>query len=167
LYYQAADGIDLFMGDMDFHPNEVEAGKMLSVGTSQLEASARQLVASSQDASLSQACCLAAELILKAVLLENGMTEPEIISLGHNIPKLCAAVAKRLSGPNDAEFFSVAGNMPKYVAVRYSPPTLTIKESQELYRRTLFICAESLRRTRHDQLYYKMVADPTVPARSW
>jgi hypothetical protein len=167
LYYQAADGIDLFMSHLDFHPRSPESARMLAVGTDQLEASARQLVACSQDASLSQACCLAVETVLKAVLLEKSTATPNLKGIGHNTMKLCAAVASVVAGPNDKDFAAVAASIPKYVDVRYNPPQLTTNEAQDLYRRTLFLCAEALRRTRHDQLYYKIAADPQVPARDW
>jgi hypothetical protein len=167
MYFQAADGVDLFLGVIDLHPKQAEAEKMLSVGTDQLAGSARQLVACANDSSLSQATCLAVEMVLKAVLHENGVSLERLKQIGHKIPDLCAEVAGRLSGPNDQEFAAVANTMPSYVTVRYRPPALDMNEAQDIYRRALFLCAEGLRRTRSDQIYYKMIADSTIPSREW
>lgn len=167
LYFQAADGIDLFLSDLDFHPTNPDAAKMLAVGTNQLEASARQLVAGASDASLSQACCLSCEMVLKAVLREQGVTEARLRALSHRIENLAAEVAKVMPNANDPELLAIASSMPSYVSVRYDPPELSVQEAHDLYRRALFVCAEALRRTRHDQLYYKIMDDPSVPPRVW
>ena len=167
LYYQAADAIDLFHSEMDFHPQEPEAAKMLSVGFSQLQASARQMIGSSTDGSLEQAMALAAELVVKAVLREKGVPLARLQALGHSVPKLVAELATLLPGPLDAELAQVAATLPPYVASRYSPSDLGPAEAQDVYRRALFVCGEALRRTRHDQLYSKLVADPGVPPRKW
>lgn len=167
LYFQAADGIDLFLSDLDFHPTNAEAAKMLAVGTNQLEASARQLVAGASDASLSQACCLSCEMVLKAVLRERGVAEARVRNLSHRIQDLAAELVSVLPSPNDQEFLAVASSMPSYVSVRYDPPDHSVQDAHDLYRRALFVCAEALRRTRHDQIYYKMIDDPAIPPRVW
>lgn len=168
LYYQAADGIDLFMASMDFHPKNSEAAQMLSVGKDQLQASARQLVACDAEMALPQGCCLSAEMICKAVLLENGVPVERLKNeFGHKLPALFSELVRLLSGPNDKDVLHVAGKMPRYTDVRFKPPSLNMREKQGLYSKTMFLCAETLRRTRHDQLYYKVLSDPSVPARGW
>lgn len=167
LSYQAADGCDLFMGHVDLEP-QPEAAKMLSVGTAQLETSARRLVASTSDPSLPQAMCLACETIVKAVLHERGVSLQRLKDdLGHNLTKLCSELVKILPGPNDADLAAVAASMPNYVAMRYGPPSMNANQEHDIYRRAMFICAEALRRTRHDNIYHKMAADPTMPKRQW
>jgi hypothetical protein len=167
MYYQAADCIDLFAGSENFHPTVPAARGILSVGFSHLEAIARQLVAGRVDASTSHAVCAAVETISKAVLTEQGQKDKQLRDLGHNIGKICKAITKEFAGPNDSEYLMVADTMPELVKSRHHPTALNMMETQNLYRKALFLSAEALRRTGHDPLYYKVDRDSTIPRRKW
>lgn len=165
---QAADGIDLFMAGMSFHPKAEEAVKMLAVGCDTLSGFARGLVACAQDASLAQACCLAVESVLKAVLVAQGIAPTTLKKqFGHDIAALADELIERAPGQNDQELRVVAQSMPRYSDVRYRPPWTTISEAQDLYRRALFLCAEALRRTQGAGLYYHVREEPMAPRRQW
>ena len=110
---------------------------------------------------------MACELVGKSVLLKEGATQQEVKAIGHDLVELASAVTDRLSSPLDHQVQMVAETLPKYVAVRYDAPALNMAQAQDVYRRTLFVAADFLRRTNHDQLYWKMIDDSTVPKRDW
>ncbi len=171
LYYQAADGVDLFTSNMNRIDGSTEAGRMIAVGYSELEASARQLIAGTHSsASLAHSMCVMVETISKGVLVAAGASENEVIKLNHRIPDICATLAKRRPGPNDAEYLKVAAMMPALVASRYKPEKLSGRDALDLYRKALFLSAEALRRTSvglTKLMYRQFVEDPTVPPRIW
>ena len=144
---------------------------MIAVGYSELEASARQLIAGTpSDASLAHSMCVMVETISKGVLVSAGVPHGDLLSLSHRIPDICAALAAQLHGPNDAEYLKVAGMMPALVASRYQPARLNGAEALDLYRKALFLSAEALRRTSiglTNLMYRHLTDDATVPARIW
>jgi len=167
LTFQGFDGVDLFMAQVNYHSKIKAVENMLATAVIQLTASARQLVAGEIDLSIPQGLAMACELVGKSVLLKEGATQKEIKALGHDLTELAKAVADRLSSPVDDQVQMVAETLPKYVAVRYDAPALNMAQAQDVYRRTLFVVADFLRRTNHDQLYWKIIDDKTVPKRNW
>jgi hypothetical protein len=168
LHFQATDAIDLFLADMDFHSQIVRARNMLTTGMHQLGASARQLVAGEIDASLPQGMCLAVELIGKAVAIDAAQGHiDERSTFGHNLPCLFDHICNVLSGPNNTEVEMALRHIPRYEDVRYDAPTMAFRDAQNVYRAALFLCAEAMRRTRQDQLYWKLLEDDQMPKRVW
>lgn len=170
MMYQAADGIDLFMARINFKPPQPEAALFMHRGALLLEGDARELVEGIADPSLAHTATLAAELILKAVLHSRGVALDKLKSMkefGHDLPKLCAELAKQFPNSRDSELAGVAASMPNNIDARYKLSSQTYAEGQDVFRRALFICAEALRRTNHDEIYGKMAADPSVPRRYW
>ena len=167
LTFQGFDGVDLFMAQVNYHSTVTAVENMLATAINQLTASARQLVAGEIDLSIPQGLAMACELAGKSVLLKEGGTQNELKAIGHDLSKLAAAVASKISSPIDTEVQKVTASLPKYVSVRYDAPAMNMVEAQDIYRRTLFVIADFLRRTNHDQLYWKMIEDNTVPQRNW
>lgn len=165
--FQGFDGIDIFMAQVNYHSHAEVIENMLVTAINQLTASARQLVAGEIDLSIPQGLAMACELVGKSVLLKEGYTQSDVKSIGHDLQRLADAVTEKLPSPLDAEVQMVAASLPKYVSVRYDAPALNMTQAQDIYRRALFLIADFLRRTNHDQLYWKMVGDDTVPKRDW
>lgn len=170
LYWQAFDAIDLFMALMNFHPTDVAAQNMMETAVNQMTASARQLVACEFDSSLPQGMALSCELAGKAVLLRCGADATKLRTIGHDIPKLIdeiRATGRLPSSPVEAQVSRVAAEMPKYVSVRYSSPTMSMLGAQDLFRKSMFLIADLLRQTNHDQGYWRKLSDGDMPERSF
>lgn len=171
LTYQAADAFDLFTCNLSHIDCGPEASKMIGVGYSELEASARQLISgTSSSHSLAHAACVAVETIAKGVLSAAGSAEIDLRKLKHNLQGICTALAELVPSTNDYEFLTVASTMPDLVASRYTPKTLNGAEMLDLYRRALFLCAEAMRRTDKglaSLLYRQIAEDQMVPKRRW
>jgi hypothetical protein len=167
LQWQACDGVDLFTALVNFHPSEERAKNMMTTAVNQLTASSRQLIASELDASLPQGMAMSVELAGKAILLSMGVTEKELRELGHDLPALAASIAAKVSSPCDATVADVVSELPKYVEVRYDAPILTIVEAHRIFAHSMFVVADFIRRTNHDQLYWKCMTDSKVPVRTF
>ena len=167
LQWQACDGVDLFMSHVNFHPADQSASNMMATAINQMTASARQLVACEVDLSLPQGMAMACELAGKSVLLSTGTGQAALRTIGHDLPNLAREIASKISSPLDSLVLQVAEALPSYVAVRYDAPEIDIADAQDIFRRTLFVVADFLRRTNHYQLYWKMVQDGSVPPRVW
>ena len=167
LKFQGFDGVDLFMAQVNYHSKINAVENMLATAINQLTASARQLVAGEIDLSIPQGLAMACELAGKSVLLKEGATQNELKAIGHDLSKLAAAIGTKVFSPIDNEVQRVAASLPNYVEVRYDAPALNMFQVQDLYRRTLFVIADFIRRTNHDQLYWQLIDDNTVPKRNW
>lgn len=167
LSFQGFDGVDLFMAQVNYHSGIRAVGNMLATAVNQLSASARQLVAGEIDLSIPQGLAMACELVGKSVLLKEGADQKELKAIGHDLASLSQAIAERIPSPLDNQVQLVAASLPKYVEVRYEAPSLNMAQAQDIYRRTLFVAADFLRRTNHDQLYWNVVSDCAVPQRDW
>lgn len=165
LAYQCCDCFDLFQTMMDGSINDAAAMGYASAARDQLQASARQLVAAASDTSLAQACCLAAELAGKAALKERGFMN--LKGLGHDLPAIYGELIKHSPAATDRDVLEVTQLMPKYVQVRYSPPSLSVKGAQALYARALFLCSDALRRDARQSIYFGILSDPEIPQRRW
>lgn len=165
LQWQGLDAIDLFMARMNFHPKSHSARNMMETAINQLTASARQLVACEIDSSIPQGMIMACELAGKAVLLHVGGDEKALKHIGHNIVILHSAIAQHLRSPIDATISDVISTLPNYVEVRYDAPRMNIIDAQNIFRKAMFIIADLMRRTNHDQAYWRAVIDPSIPSR--
>lgn len=165
LHWQGFDAVDLFMARVNFHPSMPAAQNMMETAVNQLTASARQLVAGEIDSSLPQGVVMACELAGKAVLLHTGATLESLKQVGHNLDKLLTEISIKLPSPIDAMTQSVVNSMPAYVAVRYDAPHMSMNDAQDLFRKAMFLVAEFLRRTNHDQGYWRKVTDGSMPDR--
>lgn len=166
MQWQAVDGIDLFMARMNYHPERL-AANMMTTAINQLTASARQLIACEIDSSVPQGMAMATELAGKSILAFLGVPTQQLRQLGHDLPRIFSRLATEAASPIDSEVISVAATLPRYVDVRYDAPSMNILDAQDIYRRTLFVIADALRRINHDQLYWKLVQDSSLPPRSW
>lgn len=167
MQWQACDGVDLFMSHVNYHPQDRAASNMMVTAINQMTASARQLVACEIDLSLPQGMAMACELAGKSVLLSKGASDQKLRNIGHRLPDLAAEIASVLPSPIDSTVQELAKTLPSYVAVRYDAPAISIADAQDIFRRTLFVMADFIRRTNHDQLYWKVMKDTSVPAREW
>jgi hypothetical protein len=167
LQWQACDGVDLFMALVNFHPREERAKNMMTTAVNQLTASSRQLIASEIDASLPQGVAMSVELAGKSVLASIGVAEQELRTLGHDLPALATSIAAKLTSPCDGTIADVIGKLPKYVEVRYDAPVLTIVEAQHIFAYGMFVVADFLRRTNHDQMYWKILDEGEAPDRTF
>lgn len=166
LHWQSLDAIDLFMALMNFHPKSAAARNMMRTAVNQLTASSRQLVACEIDSSIPQGVVMACELAGKAVLLHVGADEKLLRSCGHNLSALVTEVSRRAESPMDMIVAEVVLSLPPYVSARYDAPEMTMLDAQNLFRRAMFVTADLLRRTNHDQVYWRSVIDPSIPSRS-
>jgi len=166
LNWQSIDAIDLFMARMNFHPRPLAAQNMIETAINQLTASARQLVACEIDSSLPQGMVMACELAGKAVLLHAGGNPKLLLKIGHDLSKLFDEISARLTSPIDTTVRAAIDSLPHYVTVRYEAPHMTMIDAQDLFRKAMFIIADFLRRTNHDQIYWKEVANRSMPLRS-
>ena len=165
LNWQAFDAIDLFMSKVNFYPAVSAATNMMETAVNQLTASARQLVACEIDSSLPQGMILACELAGKAVLLHTGATPELLRQVGHNLSRLVDEVSTRLPSPIDETVRRVVNTLPPYVAVRYESPHMTMIDAQDIFRKAMFVVADFLRRTNHDQGYWTKVNEGSMPTR--
>ncbi|HMN54933.1 MAG TPA: hypothetical protein PKC32_12190, partial [Sphingopyxis sp.] len=131
----------------------------------QLTASSRPLVSCEIDSSLPQGMVMACELAGKAVLLRDGMSPESVRQIRHDMPRLFSEVSARIASPLDSIVGNVIASLPDYVAVRYDAPPMTIADAQDLFRKAMFIVADFLRRTNHDQAYWREVTAGKLPAR--
>jgi len=166
LHNQAVDCMDLWLNRMEFQGGAT-AFKRLSVAVGQLEASARQLVASSLDPSLAQGVAMIAEMSLKAVLSKLGLTDDELVSLSHHLGKAVKRLAELSPHPANDELVHVVASLPKYATVRYDPPDWKIADAQDHFRRALFVASEAMRRVGRYQTADQVRQDSTVPKRRW
>jgi hypothetical protein len=167
LHHQAVDCIDLFLNRLEFTGSE-DAHRRKSVAMSQLEATARQLVACAHDASLPQAVSLIAEMAMKAALASKGIDEGVLKrKIGHDLTLAAKMLAEATPSETDGDLIAVAASLPDYKAVRYDPPNLTTSEAQDYYRRALFVAAEALRRVGHHRTADAVRHDPSIPIRQW
>ena len=167
MVWQASDGIDLFMAQMNYQPQHSDAQNMMATAVNQLTASARQLVACEVDLSLPQGIVLACELAGKSILRYTGVSEKELRDVGHDLVLLSEKIAENIKSPVDEEVLAVAKSMPKYVQVRYDAPKMNIADAQDIFRRGMFLIADFIRRTNHDCIYWKMINDKNILAREW
>lgn len=167
LHWQACDGVDLFMALVNFHPAGTAAQNMIITAVNQLTASSRQLIASEIDSSLPQGVAMAAELAGKAVLASMGSTDKQLRTLGHDVPAIVSAVSADLPSPCDTLVAAAAARLPPYVQVRYDAPILSIVEGQHIFADALFVTADLLRRTNHDQIYWRAAMADDIPARAF
>lgn len=167
LFWQATDGTDLFMALANFHSKAPGAQNMMTTAVHQMTASSRQLVASEVDSSLPQGMAMAVELAGKAVLLHLGEQKGGLKKLGHDLPAIVKRVSELAPSPCDAEIGEVALKLPEYVQVRYEAPVVSILDAQRLLAGAMFVIADLLRRTNHDQIYWKLVASGGIPRRTF
>lgn len=167
LQWQALDAVEVFAADLNFSPSNEAARKRMSTSIHQLTASARQLVASQLDLSIPQGLAMACELAGKAVLGGLGFGDERLRELGHDLTKIHAAIQDELPSPVDVDVAANCSIIPDYSDVRYDAPLLTINEAQDLFRRAMFVVADFLRRTNHDQIYWREIESGEMPARAF
>jgi hypothetical protein len=164
MYYQALDAVDLWLNRMDLPPKQY-AG--LSVAFSQLEASARQLVACSPDSSLPQSVALIAELSIKGALFAAGFKTRELEKLGHNVILAATKLCEISKLGSNSDLLQAAASVPPYVASRYSPPPWEMSVAQNHYRTVLYIASEALRRSGEHRMGHAARHRRDIPARPW
>lgn len=167
LQWQATDATDLFMAYTNFHPSDTRARNLMRTALNQLTASSRQLVASELDASIPQGMAMAVELAGKSVLASRGSAPRDERRLAHDLVAIHDAVAAAVESPADRAVEAAISRLPAYVEVRYEAPVLTILEAQHLFADALFVISDFLRRTNHDQLYWQLMRDESVPERTF
>ncbi|QSF52984.1 hypothetical protein [Brevundimonas fontaquae] len=165
LYYQAIDCLDLFLNRLDLPTNSALAIRLKMVACGQLEATARQMVASAHDASLPQATSLIAEMAIKAALACKGLDDRAIEKFGHHLRKSATKLNELCPSVLDNEFLEAASSLDGYVQSRYDPPMLKPEEAQARYGRALFVASEALRRVGHHRLGHRFATDPATPKR--
>lgn len=165
LFWQCCDCFDLFSAHMDNVINDGEAVGFATAAKDQLQASARQLVAMSTDASLAQACAMATELAGKALLKQLGFAN--VRSLGHDVTSIYREIVQRAPAPTDDQVPLATARIPNYVSSRYSPPALPTLEAQGLFASALFLCSDAFRRISRQSIYFAANQDVAVPPRQW
>lgn len=165
LFWQCCDCFDLFSAHMDNVITEPEGLNFASAAKDQLQASARQLVAIANDASLAQACALSTELAGKAVLRQLG--HGDVRALGHNVTTIYAELIRQTPACTDGEVQAAAQLIPGYVNSRYSPPSLSTPQAQRLFATALFLCSDAFRRLCRQSMYFDAFGAPSVPNRNW
>jgi len=165
LFWQCCDCFDLFTAHMDNAITDTEAIGFATAAKDQLQASARQLVAMSADASLAQACAMATELAGKALLKQ--LRFADVRSFGHDVPSIYREIVERAPAPTDDQVPPAAAHIPSYVSSRYSPPILATLEAQRLFAAALFLCSDAFRRISRQSMYFAANQDATVPRRQW
>tara|TARA_Y100001947_G_C10207119_1_gene247509 strand:- start:83 stop:556 length:474 start_codon:yes stop_codon:yes gene_type:complete len=154
---------------MNYHPKDLIARNMIGTAVNQMTASARQLIACELDSSLPQGMAMACELAAKSVLLHCGEDASQLKKIGHDVPRIIELI--RDSGaiaisPVQGDVEMVAATLPKYVEVRYNSPPMTMLDAQNLFRKSMFLIADLLRQTNHDQGYWRRITDGDMPPRS-
>lgn len=165
LFWQCCDCFDLFMAHLDNVITDPEAVGFASAAKDQLQASARQLVAMSADASLPQACAMATELAGKALLKQLGFAN--VRSLGHSVPDIYREIVQLAPAITDGDIVLATARIPEYVNSRYSPPPLSVPKAQRLFASALFLCSDAFRRISRQSMYFSARQDAAVPARDW
>ena len=167
LHHQAVDCIDLFLNSLDFAgPEQAERWKGVAIG--QLQTAARQLVACAHDASLPQTVSLIAEMAMKAALAKAGVSAAVMKQeLGHGLEAIARKLCEVCPSPSDADIITVAASLPSYTKARYDAPDLTLIQSQDYYRRALFVATDSLRRVGHPTMADVVRNDASIPKREW
>ncbi|MEC7817260.1 MAG: hypothetical protein VX454_01195 [Pseudomonadota bacterium] len=170
LHWQGFDAIDLFMSLVNYHPADKAASNMMDTAVNQMTASARQLIACELDSSLPQGMAMACELAAKSVLLHCGEDASRLKKIGHNVPQIIELIRDSgalATSPVQDDVDMVATMLPKYVEVRYNSPPMTMLDAQNLFRRSMFLIADLLRQTNHDQGYWRKLTDGDMPPRSF
>lgn len=167
LHHQAVDCIDLFLNSLDFTGPE-QAGRWKAVAVGQLQTAARQLVACAHDASLAQTVSLISEMAMKAALVTAGMSEAELkAKFGHKLEPLARRLCEERPSASDADLMTVITTVPNYTPARYEAPDLTMPESQDYYRRALFVASDALRRVGRHDAASSVRNDTSIPIRKW
>jgi hypothetical protein len=164
MYYQALDAIDLWLNRMDLLPGQYPG---LSVAFSQLEASARQLVACSPDSSLPQSVALITELSIKGALFSAGFKMRDLEKLGHNVKLAAAKLCEISKLGNNSDFLQAVASIPPYIESRYSPPPWEMPMAQQHYKTVLYIASEALRRSGEHRMGHAARHRLDIPARPW
>lgn len=171
LQWQGFDAIDLFAALVNFHPSNQAAKNMIGTAVNQMTASARQLVACEIDSSLPQGMALACELAGKAVYLHcDGDPAKLKKPIGHDMPVLIDEIRKTGKlpvSPVENQVDAIAAEMPRYAEARYNSPPMTTLDAQDLFRKSMFLMADLLRQTNHDQGYWGKLGDGDMPTRSF
>lgn len=103
-----------------------------------------------------QPICIAAELSVKAALVQCGFTENRLKSeVGHNIANGVTKLNSISAQPEDAELLRIAKAFPKYENTRYEIASLSRLELVKLGIAAQFICASSFRRFGYSNLASK------------
>lgn len=115
----------------------------------QLEAAAATTLGSFTKYAIVQNCCVAAELLLKGALLQEGVDE-DLLSktnkgYGHNLERIASKVCKIRHDLNSQLVLSVISRMPSYVKTRYNDVGLTRVQLGHLLMNAQFLAGEILR----------------------
>jgi len=164
MYYQVLDAVDIWLNRIDSGSGGYEG---LSVAFSQLEASARQLVACSPDASLPQSIALIAELSIKGALFAAGYSKRELQKIGHDLLLSTKALCEISKLGSNSDLIRASASIPPYVQSRYAPPPWDMSVAQRHYRTALYIASEALRRSGGHRMGHAARHRRDIPARPW
>jgi hypothetical protein len=139
LHWQSVDAIDLFMARVNFHTKDVAAQNRIEPAVCQLTASSRQ---------------------------RDGMSPKSVRGIGHDLNRLFSELSWRIGSPIDSTVADVIASFPEYVDVRYDAPPMTMLNAQNLFRKAMFVIADFLRRTNHDQMYWREAETGKLPPRN-
>lgn len=116
------------------------------------------------DASI-ESLCLATELAIKSMLINEGYSSRDITRIGHKIGKLCESMSLARPGKND-ELVKLAGaDFPNMVSARYDGHNLSRDNILDLAMRANFLCGEAVRRISERGFSKAIEADTQSPSR--
>ena len=114
----------------------------------QLEAAAAIILGSFDKDAIVQNCCIAVELLLKGVLIQNGITEEELSNrkkYSHNLEKLVIKSTDFLSNIDKNTILFVIKTFPDYVKNRYEANKLSRSELGTILMYAQYVAGEVLR----------------------
>ena len=146
--YAFADLLDLTYG-LDEFTASGSASELWQLACSNLSDCANTLPGTFSVDSVIQPICLAAELAMKASLVQGG-ADPSAFGKkggeGHDLVRLASRLSTERPHRDDPEVAAVAAAMPAYVASRYASAGLTRLRVVELALGAQFLVAASVRR---------------------
>ena len=116
------------------------------------------------DASI-ESLCLATEIAIKSMLINEGYSPKEVTRFRHDVGKLCEAMNLARPGKND-ELVQLAGaDFPNMVGARYDGHNLSRGNMLDFAMRANFLCGEAARRMSERDFSGTIEADTQSPSR--
>lgn len=123
--------------------------ELWNLAKQQLEAASATTLGSFTKYAIVQNCCVAVELLLKGVLIQEGVPERLLSSTksgyGHNLPSMAEKVCHASSGMDFDLVLGAVSRMPDYVHTRYHDVRLTRVQLGHLLMSSQYIAGEILR----------------------
>ena len=123
--------------------------ELWNLAKQQLEAASATTLGSFTKYAIVQNCCVAVELLLKGVLIQEGVPERLLSSTkrgyGHDLPSMAEKVCHASSGMDFDLVLGAVSRMPDYVHTRYNDVRLTRVQLGHLLMSSHYIAGEILR----------------------